>query len=91
MAKIESPLGTQWPQPEIGVGSFDWKRVYQRIRIPADATAVTLVLGLEKVTGTARFDRMWSHHVRQRIDTVRPVPADQPIFRGHNLPRGAAR
>jgi hypothetical protein len=86
MARIDAPSGTQWPQPEIGVGAFDWKRVSQRIRIPADATAVTLVLGLEKVSGTAWFDHVRITYIKE-LTPAAPAPADQPILRGHSLPR----
>ncbi len=90
MLKVERPGGTQWPQISIPDGSFDWNLPSTRILIPADATGVTLFLGLELVTGTAWFD-----DVRVTLSrVVRDVPAappDQPVFRGHPLPslRGA--
>ena len=47
MAAIEAPGGRQWPQADVGTGTFDWKRLAFSARIPPDATAVTLYLGLE--------------------------------------------
>ncbi len=86
MVKIDTPAGTQWPQPQIGIGSFDWTHFASRLLIPAEATAVTLVLGLESVTGKAWFDNARITFVKS-IQLAAPAPANQPIFRGHNLSR----
>lgn len=86
MVKVETPAGTDWPQPHLPTGTFDWQRFSNRVFIPADATAATLTLGLEKVSGVASFDQVEVSLSR----VLRPAPAappDQPIFRGHDLPR----
>ncbi len=86
MLKIETPGRTDWPQPNLPVGTFDSRRFSNRVFIPADATAATLTLGLEKVSGVASFDQ-----VEISLDRyARPAPAapaDQAIFRAHDLPR----
>src|SRR5690606_28120852 len=75
MLKVEGPAGTRWPQAPIPVGTFDWQRFSARVLIPADATAVTLFLGLEKVSGTAWFDDLRITLAR-RIAQPPPAPAD---------------
>lgn len=86
MLKIETPGRTDWPQPNLPVGTFDWQRFSNRVFIPEDATNATLTLGLEKVSGLVWFDE-----VDVSLDRVfRRAPAvarDQAIFRGHNAPR----
>lgn len=86
MLVIESPGGTDYPQPEIPTGSFDWTRFTRLATIPADATAATLTLGLEEVTGRVWFDNV---RVTHQASIVRMPAADpsQAIFRGHALPR----
>ncbi|RYD34013.1 MAG: hypothetical protein EOP87_09995, partial [Verrucomicrobiaceae bacterium] len=90
MLKVERPGGTQWPQISIPAGSFDWDLPSNRVLIPADATGVTLFLGLELVTGTAWFDDV-RVTLSRVVRDVPAAPADQPVFRGHPLPalRGA--
>jgi len=44
-----------YPQAPNADGSADWKRHFVSARIPADATALSLLLGLENVTGTVNF------------------------------------
>lgn len=77
---------SDWPQPEIPVGTFDWQRFSTRIFVPADATAAEVVIGLEKVTGTIWVDNLSVTFARKAVVTP-PAPADQPIFKGHTLPR----
>ncbi|MHB8522961.1 MAG: glycoside hydrolase family 5 protein [Limisphaerales bacterium] len=86
MVKIENPDRTDWPQPTIPVGTFDWQRFSNRFVIPANATAATLTLGLEKVSGTAWFDQV-KVSLSRVVRAAPPAAADQPIFRGHDLPR----
>ena len=90
MLRTDTPSGTQWPQPQIGVGTFDWTHLSELIRISEDATAATLVLGLENVTGTAHFDHVHITFIRD-MTPAPPAPPDQPIFRGsfggNDLPR----
>lgn len=86
MAHIEYPGGEDWPQADIAVGTYDWKRTFVRFQIPEKATAVTLILGLEKVTGTVTFSGL----TVARVATFVPAPAvpkTQAIFKGHDLPR----
>lgn len=54
MLAIETPDRKLWPQAALDTGTFDWKRAVFTTKIPADATAVTLVL--EQVTGKFSFD-----------------------------------
>jgi hypothetical protein len=56
MAVMETPAGKRWPQVELPTGSFDWQTARFVVRVPPDATSLTLVLGLEQVTGRAWFD-----------------------------------
>jgi hypothetical protein len=86
MLPMVSPDGRHWPQARLGVGTFGWKDVLWQARVPPDATAVRLFLGLERVTGTVWFDDL-------RV-TVRRAPIDAsarvhkgPRYKGHALPR----
>ena len=90
MTRLDTPSGPQWPQPEIPVGSFGWQRFSSRLTVPPDATAATLVLGLEQVSGRVAFANVRVTFARD-IVTVPDAPPDQPIFRGHSSPplRGA--
>ncbi|MEX1089702.1 MAG: cellulase family glycosylhydrolase [Phycisphaeraceae bacterium] len=90
MLKIECTAQTHWPQVAIPVGTFDWKRLSTRVLIPQDATAITLILGLESVSGTVWFDEL-RLTVAKISPQVAAAPADKPIFKGHTLPalRGA--
>lgn len=86
MLVIETPSGKNYPQPDIPIGNIEWRRFTANATVSEDATAVTLVLGLEQVTGEAWFDNV---SVTPRKSVV-PVPAAdpaKPVFRGHNLPR----
>jgi hypothetical protein len=87
MLIVRSPARTDYLQPEIPTGAFGWRRLSSIATIPADATEVYLVLGLEQVTGTVRFDDVRVRLRPQRTAAVPPAPATQPIFRGHDLPR----
>ncbi|MCX7048088.1 MAG: cellulase family glycosylhydrolase [Candidatus Sumerlaeota bacterium] len=86
MAPIDAPSGRQWPQAGVGVGSFDWKKVSFSVRVPPDATAMSLNLGLESVSGKVWFDDV-------RIVVGKPpftppsTPPAGPAFRGCDLPR----
>lgn len=92
MLKIDTPGGELWPQVvSLPDGAFDWKNVSTRILIPADATRLTLHLGLELVAGVAWFDDVRVTLARETLDAAPAAPPDRPIFRGHSLPalRGA--
>ncbi len=75
--------GKTYPQIPIPVGSFDWKAVRTRIRLPRDIAKATLVLGLEQVRGRVWFDNL-------RITMGRPERTgrrSETRFKGHDLPR----
>lgn len=86
MAIVDSPSGKSWPQATVGVGTFDWKRLAFSAHIPADATAVSLCLGLEQVTGSVWFDDI-RIVLGKPPATTQPSPTTGPAHRGHNLPR----
>jgi len=86
MLMIETPEGTQWPQAPLETGTFDWKRVSFTTRIPTNATAVRLSLGLEKVSGQVWFDNL-KITVAKPPMTHLPAPVARPMFKGHDLPR----
>ncbi len=86
MVKIVTPDRTDWPQPAIPAGTFDWQRFSSRILIPTNTTAATLTLGLEKVSGKAWFDQV-KVSLSRVLQSLPFAPADQPIFRDHDLPR----
>jgi len=87
MAPIVAPAGNQWPSATLDTGSFNWQRFFFTVRVPADATRLTLCLGLEAVTGKAWFDDV---RVVVRRPPLPPAPArvaEGPVFKGHDLPR----
>lgn len=86
MLVIHTPEGTQYPQAPLGTGSFDWRATGFRVRIPGNATNITLVLGLEQVTGKVWFDDLKiTAAPRKEPRAVTPVAG--PPFKGHALPR----
>jgi hypothetical protein len=86
MLAIETPDRKLWPQAPLDIGTFDWKRAAFTTRIPADATAITLSLGLEKVTGKVWFDDMQITLAKPPL-TSKPAPAPGVAYKGHSLPR----
>jgi len=86
MAVIQTPGGTQWPTAQFEAGTFAWKCATFSVRLPDDAQSMSLIVGLESVTGKVWFDdiRVWL--VKPPI--VRPKQAVAgPVYRGHDLPR----
>jgi len=71
MLIIQGPGGVAYPQAPLDVASFDWRRASFSASIPADATNLVLVLGLERVTGKVWFDDL-------KI-TVARVPNPGPV------------
>lgn len=86
MLAIETPGGKSWPQAPLDVGTFDWKRATLTTRIPTNATAVTLCLGLEKVTGKVWFDNVKLRVTKPPV-SPKPAPVPGPMFTGRALPR----
>ncbi len=86
MLAIETPDRKLWPQAPLATGTFDWRRVAFTARVPADATAVTLVLGLEQVTGKVWFDDLKIAVAKPPVVRV-AKPVSGPPYTGHNEPR----
>ncbi len=86
MLAIETPDRKLWPQASLDTGTFDWKRAVFSTKIPADATAVTLMLGLEQVTGRVCFDDVKLVVAKPPL-VAKPAPAPGIAFKGHDLPR----
>ena len=86
MAPIVTDQEKTWPAAEMGIGTFDWQKVAFRAIIPEDAKQVSLVVGLEAVTGKAWFDDI-------HIVAWKPLAGEEPraatgkMYKGHNLPR----
>jgi hypothetical protein len=86
MLIIESLAGKFYPQAPLETGTFDWRRAGFTAHIPADATNITLVLGLEQVTGKVWFDDV-KFTVAKAPIPAQPKPMAGPVFKGHPLPR----
>lgn len=86
MLKLETPQGDEWPQITLPVGTFDWTNFSTRIYIPEEAASAVLHLGLEHVSGTAWFENLRITVAQERLAPP-AAPANQPIFKGHGLPR----
>jgi len=71
MVCVDTPGGKLWPNATTETGTFDWRRATFVARIPPDATAVMLFLGLEAVTGKAWFDDV-------KLYVGKPPPAAKP-------------
>jgi len=77
---------TIYPQAPVEAGTFDWRRAAFSTYVPADATNILLVMGLEQVTGKVWFDDVEFSVAKPPIaPTSRPVAG--PVFKGHSLPR----
>lgn len=79
--KVED--GTEYPQLDVGHGTFGWTRVKRAIRVPPGVRSAHLVLGLEGVAGKAWFDEV-------RVRPGRAVSGGErkeTLFKGHDLPR----
>jgi len=86
MVPIVTKAGRMWPQGKIGVGSLDWRRVVFPVRVPKDATEMSLYLGLESVTGKVWFDDV-KVTVRKPPFVPKPRAKKGPVWKGHDLPR----
>ena len=86
MLVLQAPGGSDYPQAPLETGSFDWRRAAFSARIPADKTNLTLVLGLENVSGKVWFDDVKLTISKPPLEqAAQPVPG--PMFRGHSLSR----
>lgn len=90
MLRIVTPAQTLWPQVRVSSGSFDWRTVSGVLPVPADATRVSLIIGLEQVSGTARLHNISLSPLSSALPIAMADP-NQPIFtgRGANGLRGA--
>jgi endoglucanase len=75
-----------WPAEQFEEGTFDWRRVAFRVAVPTDAQKISLVLGLELVTGKAWFDDIQVSVHRPLRSKPTPVTTG-PVYKGHNLSR----
>ena len=55
MLIVDSPGGRSWPQHQLEEGSSDWRHVSFIVNLGDEATALTLHLGLEEVSGEVWF------------------------------------
>jgi hypothetical protein len=79
-----------WPQAGLPEGSFGWRGARYSTVIPADATAMTLVLGLEETTGRAWFDDVRITVLappRPAVDPSTPLPRPEELDRRTDVPR----
>ncbi len=86
MTPIESPSGKSWTQATVDVGSFDWRKLSFSVRVPREATNMSLSLGLENVSGRVWFDDVRFVVGKSPVTLPRRAPTG-PAFRGHDLPR----
>jgi hypothetical protein len=86
MAPIVSDREKSWPAAELGDGTFDWQTVAFRAVVPEDAQKISLVVGLEAVTGKAWFDDIRVVVWRSLADAAAHA-ASGPAYKGHDLPR----
>jgi hypothetical protein len=86
MTPVDGPSGKSWPQARVDVGSFAWRKLSFAVRVPSDATRMSVCLGLEAVSG-----KVWFDDVRIVVGKPPMLPPTQPltgpVFRGHDLPR----
>lgn len=76
----------QWPSVHLEDGSFGWRTVAFRVAVPPDAKSMSLVLGLEQVTGQVWFDDI-QVSVHRPLPTQRAPVTQGPAYKGHDLPR----
>ena len=86
MLAIETPDRKLWPQAALETGTFAWKRAVFTTKVPADASAVTLMLGLEQVTGSVCFDDVKITVAKTPV-SAKPAPAPGVAFTGREVPR----
>jgi aryl-phospho-beta-D-glucosidase BglC (GH1 family) len=78
MLNIVSPSGEQWPGVSGLHGTLQSGRVSVTGTVPSDATAISVILGLQDATGHA-----WFEDVRVTLDAIpRKRPATRPTMPG---------
>ena len=86
MLHFGRPGGDLWLQRDNIYGTFDWKLLHRKVEVPADITSAELLLGLESVSGRAKFDDVKITLLRG--PRVRPsTPPIGPVYTGHDAPR----
>ncbi len=86
MLVVHGSTGASYPQAPLETGTYDWQRAAFTAKIPSDATNLSLVLGLEQVTGKVWFSDVKIVVARPPL-SHRPPPFPGPMFTGHRLPR----
>ena len=86
MAPIVAGAEKSWPAAELDIGTFGWRKVAFRAVIPENAREVSLVVGLEAVTGKAWFDDIRVIAWRPLADKGPDAPSGK-AYKGHDLPR----
>jgi len=89
MLHYETPSsGPVWLNENDVFGTFDWKPLSFKARLPDDVNGASLNLGLQGSSGAVWFDDV-RVTVLSLPRTPRPEPSDNPgpVFRGHDLPR----
>ncbi len=86
MLPMVSGGSKMYPQADIGVGTFEWKRVAFDVRVPPNVTDVRLYMGLESVTGKVWFDDL-TITVRKPPFVPAPAVTSGKVYTGHQLPR----
>lgn len=86
MAPLATDQGKTWPAAEMDVGTFDWQKIAFRAAVPEDAKQISLVVGLEAVTGKAWFDDI-RVVVWRPLAGAEPRPATETLPKRQDLPR----
>lgn len=76
------------PAPRARFGTHDWLWYEYLTRVPADATRVTLYLGLQDSSGAVWFDDLTVATGRPPWAAPEGFVRPEAPFRGHSLPRG---
>lgn len=86
MLAVEAPDAKSWPAATSEVGTYDWRQVRFAGRIPSNATNVSLILGLEEVTGQVWFDNVRIYVGKSPRVTTHFIKTETP-YKGHTLNR----
>ncbi|HEX2950398.1 MAG TPA: hypothetical protein VHV83_12680 [Armatimonadota bacterium] len=83
MLFVDAKSGKNWPQGAIPVGTFDWRPVTFQVKIPDDASAMNMSLGLEQVSG-----KVWFDNIKITASQVPAVATDQTTAQAINSKAG---